>query len=253
MYYKTFLALLLAVAFSFSAYAQGVTEGIQSFGQAEDAWKRNDPENALVPVQQFVDTLGSAAIKNIFEAEQVFCYEVFPQDPDHKGYTLDSFPMRGFCGVLNKDVRNMINQHFFSNEEAADFENAEQCTIQPKIILRFVRGVDYTDVLFSSPCHALVVFYGGQINAYNFKPAAQLIDTIVENLQGKHQEFVSPALLNQVLPIGVVQNDQQRKMINKTSEPIRKWEAKAEEKVKQQDAEIKRQNTGWNKLKTRIK
>lgn len=253
MYYKLLPVLLLAAAFSFSARAQGTAEGIQSFGQAENAWKRNDTEQTPKPVVQFVDTAGNLAMKNIFEAEQVFCYEVFPQDPEYQGYTLNNFPIRGFCGVLNQDVRNMINQHFFATDEGVDFENAEQCMIQPKIMLRFVRGVDYTDVLFSSPCHALVIFYGGSLNAYNYKPAAELIDTIVNNLQSKHQEFVSPALLNQVLPIGVVQNEQQRKMINKNSEPIRKWEAKAEARVKKQEEEIKRQNTGWNKLKTRLK
>lgn len=253
MYYKTLAALFLAVFFAFSASAQGVAEGIQSFGQAENAWKRNDAEQTLQPIRQFVDTAGSVAMKNIFEAEQVFCYEVFPQDPEHQGYTLNNFPIRGFCGVLNQDVRNMISQHFFATDEGVDFDTAEQCMIQPKIMLRFVRGVDYTDVLFSSPCHALVIFYGGGLSAYNYKPAAELIDTIVKNLQSKHEEFISPALLNQVLPIGVVQNEQQRKMINKNSEPIRKWEAKAEAQIKKQEEELKRQNTGWNKLKTRMK
>lgn len=255
MCYKGWLAGLFAAVLPFqTVYAQSATEGIQSFGQAENAWKRpNQEEDTLQPNSRFVDEVGAVAMKNIFEAEQVFCYEVFPQDNEYKGYTLDGFPIRGFCGMLNNEVRDVLNQNFFAETNGVDFDNAEQCLIQPKIILRYIRGVDYTDVLFSSPCHALVVFYAGQLNAFNYKPSAELIDVLVTNLQTKHEEFISPALLNQVLPIGIIQNEQQRKMINKNSEPIRKWEAKATANVKKQEEELKRQNTGWNKLKNRIK
>ena len=44
---------------------------------------------------------------------------------------------------------------------------------------------------------------------------------MLKALGPKHSEFVSPSLLNQVLPIGVIQNEQQRKIVNKRSEPIR--------------------------------
>ena len=248
--------LLATVLFSFSAFAQGILGGDVSLEsqQQNNSWTREEqapPE--LKPLYQFENLSGSVAMKNIFEAEQIFCYEVFPQDGEHKGYTLDGFPIRGFCGMLNQTVRDTLAASFFANPTAVNFEEAEQCEVQPKVILRFIRGVDYTDVLLSSPCHAFVIFYAGTISAYNFKPSAELVDALVKNLQTKHQEFVSPALLNQLMPVGIIQNENQRKMVYKTKEPVRKWEEKDTEKVKKQEAEVKKQNTGWNKLKTRLK
>ena len=67
----------------------------------------------------------------------------------------------------------------------------------------------------------------------------------------KHAEFVSPALLNQLMPIGVVQNEQQRKIVNRRNEPIRKWAQKAEEEAAKKAEEDKKNNSGWNKLKLR--
>ena len=251
MNYKSWLLFFFGTLF-FSSLSMAQSEGVVSFSQPQESLRRESEEPVVRPVRQFVDSAGALAMKTIFEAEQAFCYEVFPQDPNYEGYTLNGFPLQGFCGVLNPEVRGMVSQSFFAADNGVDFGATEECVIQPKIILRFVRGVDYADVLLSSPCHAIAIFYGGSVSAYNFKPGADLIDAIVESLKARHQEFISPALLGQVWPIGVIQNAEQRKMINKKSEPIRKWEVKAKENVKKQEEEIKRQSTGWNKLKTRL-
>ena len=131
------------------------------------------------------------------------------------------------------------------------FDQAEECIIEPKIIIRFIRGVDYTDVLLSSPCHSFAIFYGGGVRLYNFKPGAPIIDAILKALAPKHAEFVSPALLNQLMPVGVVQNAQQRRIVNRRSEPIRKWTQKVEEEAAKKAEENKKNNSGWNKLKLR--
>ena len=103
--------------------------------------------------------------------------------------------------------------------------------------------------LISSPCHSFAIFYGGGVHVYNFKPGAAIIDAMLKALGPKHSEFVSPSLLNQVLPIGVIQNEQQRKIVNKRSEPIRKWEQKTKAEEAKRAAEEKKNNSGWNKLK----
>ena len=72
---------------------------------------------------------------------------------------------------------------------------------------------------------------------------------MLKALGPKHSEFVSPSLLNQVLPIGVIQNEQQRKIVSKRSEPIRKWEQKTKAEEAKRAAEEKKNNSGWNKLK----
>ena len=68
------------------------------------------------------------------------------------------------------------------------------------LMLRFVRGVDYTDVLLSSRCHSFSVFYGGKVKSYNFSPAAEIIDVMVDSFRPKTVPFVSPAMLRQLLP-----------------------------------------------------
>lgn len=250
------LAILLLAGligmYSTGSFAQTV-EGVQSFSQPEGSWKRENQNQTeeVKPQQRFYDEAGKFAIDNIVNAEQVFCYEVFPYNADYNGYTLDGFPIRGFCGVMGEPVRDMVTKYFLGTEGNVLFDQPEQCVIEPKIIIRFIRGVDYTDMLISSPCHSFTIFYGGNVHIYNFKPGAAIIDAMLKALAPKHAEFVSPSLLNQVIPIGIVQNEQQRKLVNKRSEPIRKWAEKVEKEEAERAAEEKKNNSGWNKLKMR--
>ena len=122
------------------------------------------------------------------------------------------------------------------------FDVTENCVIRPQIMLRFIRGVDATDVLLSSPCHALAIFYGGKISAFNTKPAAQIIDAIIDPLIKNKVEFASPALFNQLLPIGVAQTEEQKALIRNKNEPVKSWQ-------KEQQSNAARKS-GWNKLKS---
>ena len=80
-----------------------------------------------------------------------------------------------------------------------------------------------TDVLISAPCHSVAIFYGGKAKAYNFKPGAEILDVMVESFKGQMVPFTSPALLNQLLPIGVPQTSAQQKMVaeQRQAQPIR--------------------------------
>ena len=127
------------------------------------------------------------------------------------------------------------------NPDNLSFDTTENCVIRPKIMLRFVRGVDSTDMLLSSPCHAVAIFYGGKISAFNAKPAAQIIDALVTPLIKNKVDFASPALFNQLLPVGVAQTDEQKALLQQKNEPVRSWQ-----KEQQQDAA---RRSGWNKLK----
>lgn len=252
MYNKIVLSLLLSFAFVFSANAQ-LPIGTPFFSSNNNPWQEKKPEPLpKTPLRRFADEIDSYAMKNIFEAEQAFCYEIFPKDEGYLGYILDGFPIRGFCGTLTAEEIDTIRRNLFSAADSVDFTSSENCLVQPKIMFRFVRGVDHTDVLLSSPCHAIAVFYGDRTNAYNFRPGAKYIEETVKNMNSRHQEFVSPALLNQTVPNGTAKSEEQRKLIKKDSEPIRKWQTETQKKVEQQDEETVRQNTGWNKLKDRL-
>ena len=54
-------------------------------------------------------------------------------------------------------------------------------------------------------------------------------------------DFASPALFNQLLPVGVAQTDAQKKLQQEKNEPINKWQKKQDEQAAKK--------AGWNKLK----
>lgn len=73
--------------------------------------------------------------------------------------------LTGFCGVLNPELKKLVLQELFMSPQNVILDKNENCIIKPKIMLRFVRGVDNTDVLLSSPCYSYSVFYGAQGSA----------------------------------------------------------------------------------------
>lgn len=227
-------------------------EGVQSFQGDKDAWRRDGEKNSAEPavlqntvqgevLPQIVEGISQPALTNIIDAEQVFCYEVATRSSTYSGYNLDGMALKGFCGILSKEQQKDIIDSFFKTPANVEFAKTENCIIQPKIMLRFVRGVDNTDVLLSSPCHSFSVFYGGVIKTFNLKPSADKVDSIVNPMLKKHQEFISPALLSQLLPVGVIQNEEQKALVNKRKEPIRGWE---EGKTQEED----KKTSGWNKV-----
>lgn len=228
------LALGLSLLLSTAAGAQAIDN------TAADAAK-----DAPI-LERISKAIGPSALQNITDAEQIFCYQITNKPENYTGYTLDGMAVSGFCGVINNELKDLIVSELFKNPDNILFDQTEECIIRPKIILRFVRGVDMTDVLFSSPCHAFAIFYGGRINAFNAKPAAPVIDALVTPLLKGRIDFASPALLNQLLPIGVAQTEEQKNLLNRKNEPIRNWI-----KTQQQEEEQPRRN-GWNKLNLKL-
>lgn len=50
----------------------------------------------------------------------------------------------------------------------------------PKISLRFVKGFDFADVLFSDPCEELRVYYSGKEVVFNSKPTHSMIKDMID-------------------------------------------------------------------------
>lgn len=219
----------------------GSEGGVQSFQADRDSWRREDGKRKVI-LQGISDSIGQAALENIKNAEQVFCYQVANRPNNYQGYTLNGMAVTGFCGVVAAQLKETIQDQFFSTEENINFVSAEKCIIQPKLMIRFVRGVDYTDMLISAPCHSFAIFYGGKVRTFNFKPGAEIIDVMVESFKPLTVPFTSPALLNQLLPVGVAQTQEQKQIVQEKSGPVRKWEENKPKAAKQP------QKKGWNNL-----
>lgn len=226
---------------STAAAQTGYSEGVQSFQQGSDSWRRQEDEKVVIN-QSLIDAIGNSGISNITDSEAVFCYQVASKPAGYKGYTIDNMAVTGFCGIVEQDLKDMIVKQFFASPDNISDE-VERCVIKPRLMLRFVRGVDFTDVLLSAPCHSFSVFYGGKVKSYNFKPAAEIIDVMVDAFRPKTIDFVSPAMLRQLLPIGVAQTQAQKEMVSQQTGPVRSWDSQTTQPA------TAPKKSGWNNLK----
>ena len=121
MYRKFFLSVVVFVSlinFINPAVSQS-TDGVQSFQSAQDNWRRTnqtqpqtDSENlSMLPI--FQQDLGGAAVNNIINAENVFCYHISNVPQGYTGYTLDGMAVTGYCGSIGPNLRNVLFRLFF--------------------------------------------------------------------------------------------------------------------------------------------
>ncbi len=238
MLLRIFFILILTII-STTSFAQDSSQDIETNTSSKTFWEPN-PEHDTI-LDEISSAIGTSALNNIINSEQVFCYQIANKPENYTGYTLDGMAIVGFCGVINPQLQTLIKSELMMNPNNILFDVTEDCVIRPQIMLRFVRGVDSTDVLLSSPCHALAFFYGGKISAFNAKPASQIIDAVIDPLIKNKVEFASPALFNQLLPIGVAQTDEQKALVQKKNQPVKNWQ--------KQQQETSARKSGWNKLR----
>lgn len=241
MYFYVLAAMLL---FPLNLIAQEV-DGIKSFAP-EDSWRREEKStkeiNNDVVLPEISDYMGHAAMQNILNAEQIFCYKITKRPKNYDGYTLNGMAVTGFCGILNSNLQNRIVKEFFKSPNNVLLDTVDNCTMQPKAMLRFVRGVDSTDILISAPCYSYALFYAGKAKVYNAKPMSSFLNSLIKAFDKKETSFISPTLLGQALPIGIIKTEEDKQMLQeKESKTLKKWDSNiAKEKEKPA--------FGWNSL-----
>ena len=205
------------------------------------AFSANAQEKGVSPY--IAQSLPQSALNNILNSERVFCYTVTMPTEGYTGYTLDQMALTGYCGQLGEEKSLFVDEFFKTPENIS--ETVAPCQIEPKIILRFIRGVDSTDVLFSDTCPSFTVFYGGSFKSFNAAPAKKAVEAVAAVFAEGRVDFISPALLNQTMPMGVILNNQDKALINKkaVSQPARNWSQPAQESPAKPAAQ------GWNKMK----
>ena len=221
-----------------------------------------DEENATVQnskqEQQSTKTLSAfissripaSSAKNIENAEKVFCYTVDYAAADYTGYTIDDLAITGSCGELSNEGRNLIKDMVLNNNLV--FSTAKDaCNINPRILLRYINGIDSTDVLFSAPCHSISFFHGRDISTLNAAPGKNIVEQIVTTYSSLKDNFLSPALLGQMVPNGQVLTQDQKEMVRKinTSESPKKWNSGTASAPAASGADTQPTRKGWNKLK----
>ena len=225
-------ALLTAVSLVFTGISASAADGdlppeLQGLGLYEDilpigsdgtgglpSSRRASRQQSIIPfiISSLPKATSAAATNNIANAEQVFCYHVAKKPADFAGYTLDNFAVTGYCGELDIGATATTYEALFTPSPNIITAPAA-CAIEPRVMLRFVRGVDYTDVLLSSPCPSFTVFYAGRYTAFNIKQG--VIDDIISQFDKENQPFNSPALLKKTVANGTADTDREAEIYEK--------------------------------------
>lgn len=197
------------------------------------------------------NSLPDIVVRNILEAERVYCYTVEMPAENYQGYTIDQMAVTGFCGILNEQQTGILISTFLKNEKSLSNKSAD-CTIVPKVLIRFLRGIDSTDMLFSNPCPSLTFFYGGGMKSFNAEPSTESIVAVADLFEKSKIDFVSPALLDQLFPIGIAQTEAQKALVAKHNapKPSSKWNRTTEQTPAQtkEKTEQPTKASGWNKI-----
>ncbi|MBR1840655.1 MAG: hypothetical protein IJ778_00820 [Alphaproteobacteria bacterium] len=225
------------------------------FGDEEDSVLAQ--QVADVPVETNSATISSflstripeSAAININKAEKVFCYTVDYAPADYSGYMIDGLAVKGSCGELSENGKQLIKESLIQNS-AAFSTSIDNCQIVPKIMLRYIYGPDHTDVLLSAPCYSLTFFHGRDIMTINAAPGAKIMEKIVDAYDKLEEKYLSPALLNQMIANGQITTQSQKEIVRKlspTEAPVKKWQ----KETPQKDASQAKQPSlkGWNKIR----
>lgn len=256
---KLFLASVCAACLNiFPALAEEETSDTPDFDISEtDLFGELSATNAkkaqpAKTLSAFISSrIPAASSKNIENAEKVFCYTVEYAAADFSGYTVDDLAVTGSCGELSAEGRALIRDAVLGN--SSTFSTAvDNCNISPKLLLRYIHGIDSTDVLFSVPCHSLTFFHGKDVSTINAAPGKNILEQIVSTYSSLSEKFLSPALLGQVVPNGQVITQEQKEIVRKlkTTDSPKKWQSEsAKINENAQSSASQPVKKGWNKLK----
>ena len=254
---KHFLALLMCLI-PLSATANDLPQELRSFEGLSSLLpvtdeqgytvKKSSSKPSIIPF--ISEAIPAAASYNITNYEQVFCYHVKHRPINYTGYTLNGYAVVDYCGELNTNTIATSYEALFT--QGPNIINvAPNCSTDPKVILRFVRGVDYTDVLLSSPCASFTVFYAGKFNLFNIKQG--IINDIISQFDKKRENFNSPTLLKQTVANAVIKTvEEASKLDSKKRENERKmnWQKEEKESTPKEEPKAKAPvTTGWGKIK----
>lgn len=252
---KFALTMMLAVGTAFNALAE-VPPELQGFEFLEDVLPKDEfgsvkikqstkrsMQKDIIPLIE--DSILEAAAYNIHNPEQVFCYHVEKRKKGDEAYTIGNYKVVDYCGELDFDVLTTTYEALFTRSPNI-ITTVAKCKIEPKVMLRFVRGVDYTDVLMSSPCPSFTVFYAGRYKSFNIKQG--IIDDLISQFENKREEFLSPALIKQTASNGKPESAEDAYKLEKEQKKIDEaMEAKSGDGTNNEPApKIKK---GWGKIK----
>ena len=211
-----------------------------SLGKRQEQSVRSMQKN-IIP--QIVEAIPEIAAYNIHDPEQVFCYHIEKREKGDKDYTIGNYKVVDYCGELDYNAITTAYEALFTRSPNIITTKAN-CRIEPKVMLRFVRGVDFVDVLLSSPCPSFTVFYDGRYKSFNVKQA--VMDDVIGQFDKTREVFLSPALIKQTVANAEAKDEDDAYLLEKQQ----KQEAVNNEE--KEAKEIQKPKTGWGNLKLKM-
>ncbi|MCQ2914884.1 MAG: hypothetical protein MJ247_06795 [Alphaproteobacteria bacterium] len=116
------------------------------------------------------------------EPDEVMCFSIERKSPRQRTATLDGYKHKGNCGSINEEGLARIQEIFFKAESFdMGVTKITNCTISPKVLLRFRKNYDFGDILLAGDnCPAIVFVYGGDTKEFYGKPIRDKINEFIE-------------------------------------------------------------------------
>lgn len=219
------------------------------FSAVEDSSNKPDENQAVYNSSFLSNRIPETTVRVINKAEKVFCYTVDYAESGYEGYIINDLALKGSCGELSQKGKDLIKKAVYDNNLLYS-SNKDSCNISPKIMLRYVYGADYTDVLFSTPCHSLTFFHGRDVTTLNAAPGAAVIDKIVKAYASLEEPYQSPALLGQMVGNGQAMNQRDKEVLRRAASsaaPVKKWSTQQSSGNASKTTQPAK--SGWNKLR----
>ena len=196
-------------------------------------------------IPQIIENIPEVAAYNIHNPEQVFCYHVEKRTKGDESYSLGNYKIVDYCGELDYDVITTSYEALFTRSPNIITTKAN-CRIEPQVMLRFVRGVDFVDVLLSSPCPSFTIFYGGKYKSFNVKQA--VMDDVIGQFDKTREVFLSPAIVKQTVANAEAKDEDEAYVLEKQQKEVEDQKVKEVEENK----EPQKPKTGWGNLKLKM-
>lgn len=263
--FKRSTAVFLLVSLPFLAHAQSADTplGLKEFeayadilpvapdGSSAPKRKSSDKPDIIPYIKSNIQDNAANIIKS---PEQVFCYRVAKRSANLNEYTLDNFALKGYCGELDIGKTATTYEALFTRGPNI-ITSQSSCRIEPRVMLRFVRGVDFVDLLLSSPCPSFTVFYAGKYRSFNIKQA--VIEDIIKLHEKTDEPFHSPALLKQTVANAKAETTADQEMIDKKQKELNPFLEMQNPEEKTPDVSTSssssKSSSGWGRLNLRLK
>lgn len=180
-----------------------------------------EEEETLAPAVALSQRLIPDAMRILMEPTDVECFAVKKKAYQAEKPSFLGLELQGMCGVLSKSALTEVQHVLFGEAEKYDFIKPMKCVFNPKVALRFSRGVDHVDILISpKKCVGLKYYYADR----HFTVKTDLAENWLTRFTDGVRADMVPVKLEEVAPLSTLKKkEEKRQWTTKESAPKQRW------------------------------